>query len=78
MDTSIIRKLAASGNKVFTDVATETLRANILYLGIEDSESNYKEIPADTPLLTDEATTDEASTEDLYNALAELGVKSDE
>ncbi len=73
MDTSIIRKLTASEGMVITDIATENLRAKILFLGIEDSESNYKEVPADTPLSTDEAT-----TEDLYNALAELGVKSDE
>ncbi len=68
-----IRKLTASEGMVITDVETQTLRAKILFLGVEDSESNYKEVPADTPLPTDEAT-----TEDLYNALSKLGVKSDE
>lgn len=69
MSESVIRKLTASDGMVITDTATETLRASVIYLGVEDDESNYKEIPEDTPL------SDEATTEDLYNALAKLGVE---
>lgn len=35
---------------VITDKATEMLRAKVIYLGSNDSEDNYKEIPKDTPL----------------------------
>lgn len=71
MDTSIIRKLTASDGMVITDTTTETLRASAIYLGIEDDGINYKEIPEDTPLPDD----GEATIDDLYNALAKLGVE---
>ena len=77
MDTSIIRKISANNGMVLTDTATKTLRANMIYLGIADEESNYEEIPENTPLPDGSETVDadEATTEDLYNALAELGVE---
>lgn len=71
MDTSIIRKISANNGMVLTDTATKTLRANMIYLGIADEESNYEEIPENTPLPDD----GEVTIDDLYNALAKLGVK---
>ena len=37
-------------NNVITDVATETDRAEFMFLGKEDSEDNYKAINRNTPL----------------------------
>lgn len=37
-------------NDVITDVATETDRAEFMFLGKEDSEENYKAIDRNTPL----------------------------
>lgn len=46
----IIRTLKPSEGMVITDVETETMRAEIVYLGKEDSPENYKEIDKNTPL----------------------------
>lgn len=45
-----LRKLTASDGMVITDIETETMRAEVVYLGREDSEGSYKEIPYGTPL----------------------------
>ena len=37
-------------NNVITDVATETMRAEFMFLGKEDSPENYKAINRNTPL----------------------------
>lgn len=37
-------------NNVITDIESETLRAERLYLGIGDSIDNYKEIDKNTPV----------------------------
>lgn len=37
-------------NNVITDIESETLRAESLYLGISDSVDNYKEIDKNTPI----------------------------
>ena len=37
-------------NNVITDVATETDRAEFMFLGIEDDAENYKAIDRNTPL----------------------------
>lgn len=37
-------------NNVITDIESETLRAEPLYLGINDSIDNYKEIDKNTPI----------------------------
>lgn len=50
-----IRKLIASDGMVITDVKTQMMRSAVVYLGCEDSESNYIEIAADTPLPTVES-----------------------
>lgn len=52
IDTStvVIRKLTASEGMVITDIATETMRSKVVYLGKEDSADNYKEIDENTPL----------------------------
>lgn len=47
---SNLRKLTASEGMVYTDLKTEMMRAKFLFLGIGDSEENYKEIPENTPL----------------------------
>lgn len=44
-----LRKLTPAEGMVITDKETETLRSAELWLGKEDSEENYLEIPADTP-----------------------------
>lgn len=49
-ETVTLRKLVASEGMVITDIATETMRAKVVYLGKEDSEDNYKEIDENTPL----------------------------
>lgn len=48
--TVVLRKLTASEGMVITDIETETMRATEVWLGKDDSESNYKEIPEGTPL----------------------------
>lgn len=37
-------------NNVITDIESETLRAELLYLGIGDNIDNYKEIDKNTPV----------------------------
>lgn len=37
-------------NNVITDIESETLRAESLYLGVGDSIDNYKEIDKNTPV----------------------------
>lgn len=37
-------------NNVITDIESETLRTELLYLGIRDSIDNYKEIDKNTPV----------------------------
>lgn len=41
---------ADNENNVITDIESETLRAEPLYLGIGDSVDNYKEIDKNTPI----------------------------
>lgn len=72
---SNLRKRTASEGMVYTDLKTEMMRAKFLFLGIEDSEENYKEIPENTPLPEIDVENDEATTADLYGALAKLGVE---
>lgn len=48
--TVVLRKLTASEGMVITDIETETMRATEVWLGKDDSESDYKEIPEGTPL----------------------------
>ena len=37
-------------NNIITDIESETLRTELLYLGIGDSIDNYKEIDKNTPV----------------------------
>ena len=37
-------------NNVVTDIATETERAEFMFLGVEDNPENYKAIDRNTPL----------------------------
>lgn len=46
-------------NNVITDVDTETMRAQRLYLGKNDSVENYREIDKDTPLPDGELSAEE-------------------
>lgn len=46
-------------NNVITDVDTETMRAQRLYLGKNDFVENYQEIDKDTPLPDDELSAEE-------------------
>lgn len=49
-ETISLQKLVASAGMVITDVATETMRAKVIYLGKNDITANYKEINENTPL----------------------------
>ena len=49
-ETVTLRKIVASEGMVITDIATEIMRAKVVYLGKEDSDDNYKEIDENTPL----------------------------
>lgn len=51
--------LPENKNNVITDVDTETMRAQRLYLGKNDSVGNYREIDKDTPLPDDELSAEE-------------------
>lgn len=46
-------------NNVITDVDTEIMRAQRLYLGKNDSVENYREIDKDAPLPDDELNAEE-------------------
>jgi len=43
-------KLLPDDEMILTDVATETMRAEEIDLGKNDSADNYKDIPEDTPI----------------------------
>lgn len=52
-----LKELRPSQGMILTDKETETMRAEVIYLGKEDSPENYKEIDKDTPIEDeDEAT----------------------
>lgn len=46
----ILKELRPSQGMILTDKETETMRAEVIYLGKEDSENNYKEIETDIPI----------------------------
>lgn len=46
-------------NNVITDVDTETMRTQRIYLGKNDSVENYREIDKDTPLSDNELSAEE-------------------
>ena len=46
-------------NYVVTDIKTETMRAEFIYLGIEDSIDNYKVIDKNTPVTEQTAENEE-------------------
>lgn len=46
-------------NNVITDVDTETMRTQRIYLGKNDSVENYREIDKDTPLPDNELSAEE-------------------
>lgn len=46
-------------NNVITDVDTETMRTQRIYLGKNDSVENYREIDKDTPLPDNELSVEE-------------------
>ena len=61
--TVVLRKLEASEGMAITDKATETMRAKVVYLGVEDSPENYMEIDENTPLPEAEGEEGEADAE---------------
>ena len=46
----ILKELRPSQGMILTDKETETMRAEVIYLGKEDSENNYKEIEINIPI----------------------------
>lgn len=45
-----LKELRPSQGMILTDKETETMRAEVIYLGKEDSENNYKEIETNIPI----------------------------
>lgn len=50
IDEGFFIKLLPDEGMILTDVSTETMRAEEIYLGKTDSADNYKDIPIDTPI----------------------------
>lgn len=50
IDEGFFIKLLPNEGMILTDVSTETMRAEEIYLGKTDSADNYKDIPIDTPI----------------------------
>ena len=50
IDEGLFIKLLPDEDMILTDKATETMRAEEIYLGKTDSADNYKDIPIDTPI----------------------------
>ena len=50
IDEGFFIKLLPNEGMILTDVSTETMRAEEIYLGKSDSADNYKDIPIDTPI----------------------------
>lgn len=45
-----LKELRPNQGMILTDKETETMRAEVIYLGKEDSENNYKEIETNIPI----------------------------
>lgn len=50
IDEGFFIKLLPDEGMILTDVSTETMRAEEIYLGKTDSANAYKDIPIDTPI----------------------------
>ena len=50
IDEDFFIKLLPNEGMILTDVSTETMRAEEIYLGKTDSANAYKDIPIDTPI----------------------------
>ena len=50
IDEGLFIKLLPDEGMILTDVSTETMRAEEIYLGKTDSANAYKDIPIDTPI----------------------------
>ena len=50
IDEGLFIKLLPEEGMILTDVSTETMRAEEIYLGKTDSANAYKDIPIDTPI----------------------------
>lgn len=50
IDEGLFTKLLPDEGMILTDVSTETMRAEEIYLGKTDSANAYKDIPIDTPI----------------------------
>lgn len=73
-----MKKIIPSKNKHFKNIHTGNIYEGVVYLGIYDSADNYVEVTEEEYqewLHKDEE--NQATEEDLYNALSELGVSDD-
>lgn len=73
-----MRELKPSYGMHLKDIYSGDIYEGAIYLGIYDSAENYVEVTEEEYqewLNRDIPTEDEATEEDLYNALAELGVE---
>ena len=61
IDEGLFIKLLPDEGMILTDVATETMRAEEIYLGKTDSADNYKDIPIDTPIPEPKTETEQKS-----------------
>lgn len=50
IDEGLFIKLLPDEGMILTDVSTEAMRAEEIYLGKTDSANAYKDIPIDTPI----------------------------
>ena len=53
IDEGLFIKLLPDEGMILTDKATETMRAEEIYLGKSDSANNYKDVPIDPQPETD-------------------------
>lgn len=78
MDTSVMRELKPSENMHLKDIHSGDIYEGTIYLGIYDSPENYVEVTEEEyQAYLNRDVDNEATEEDLYGALAELGVSDD-
>lgn len=75
IDEGLYTKLLPYDGMVLTDVATETMRAEEIDLGKNDSADNYKDIPEDTPI---PEPTGDLTVADTLAMLNQMGVDVDD
>lgn len=78
--TLIKNKLVPSDGMHLKNIISGDIHEGAIYLGIYDSKENYIEVSEEEyqEWINSDGQSSEATDEDLYGALAELGVKEDD